>query len=46
RETIRQEVEIPQTNFPTQTPVADEVAFTGVDVVHERAATIVSSIDA
>ncbi|GJZ29464.1 hypothetical protein Tco_0574111 [Tanacetum coccineum] len=28
------------------TPVADEAAFTGVDVVHERAATTVSSVDA
>ncbi|GJT73807.1 hypothetical protein Tco_1033093 [Tanacetum coccineum] len=46
RETIRQEVEIPQSNFPTQTPVADEAAFTGVDVVHGGAATTVSSIDA
>ncbi|GJX53361.1 hypothetical protein Tco_0281730 [Tanacetum coccineum] len=45
RETIRQEVEIPQSNFPTQTPVADEVAFTSVNVVHEGAATTVSSID-
>ncbi|GKB91825.1 putative ribonuclease H-like domain-containing protein [Tanacetum coccineum] len=33
------EVEIPQSNFPTQTPVADEVAFTGVNVVHGGAAT-------
>ncbi|GJZ41708.1 hypothetical protein Tco_0588594 [Tanacetum coccineum] len=46
RETIRHKVEIPQSNFPTQTPVADEAAFTGVDVVHGRAATTVSSIDA
>ncbi|GKC64919.1 hypothetical protein Tco_1097517, partial [Tanacetum coccineum] len=45
-ETIRQEVDIPQSNFPTQTPVADEVTFTGVNVVHGGAATIVSSIDA
>ncbi|GJT41143.1 putative reverse transcriptase domain-containing protein [Tanacetum coccineum] len=40
------EVEIPQSNFPTQTLVADEAAFTGVDVVHGGAATTVSSIDA
>ncbi|GKA49002.1 hypothetical protein Tco_0741960 [Tanacetum coccineum] len=46
RETIRQEVEIPQSNFPTQTPVADEATFTCVDVVHGGAATTVSSIDA
>ncbi|GJV90898.1 hypothetical protein Tco_1538711 [Tanacetum coccineum] len=45
-ETIRQEVEIPQSNFPSQTPVADEAAFTGVDVVHGGAATTISSIDA
>ncbi|GJX37844.1 putative ribonuclease H-like domain-containing protein [Tanacetum coccineum] len=41
-----QEVEIPQSNFPTQTLVADEAAFTGADVVHGGAATTVSSIDA
>ncbi|GKA15488.1 hypothetical protein Tco_0695235 [Tanacetum coccineum] len=46
RETIRQEVEIPQSNFPTQTPVTDEAAFTCMDVVHGRAATTVSRIDA
>ncbi|GJU52453.1 putative ribonuclease H-like domain-containing protein [Tanacetum coccineum] len=46
RETIRQEVEIPQSNFPTQTPVAYEATFTGVDVVHGGAATTDSSIDA
>ncbi|GKD79032.1 hypothetical protein Tco_1341653, partial [Tanacetum coccineum] len=45
-ETIRQEVKIPQSNFPTQTSVADEAAFTGVDVVHGGATTTVSSIDA
>ncbi|GKC18170.1 hypothetical protein Tco_1014952 [Tanacetum coccineum] len=39
------EVEIPQSNFPTQTPVADEAAFTCVDVVHGGAATTISSID-
>ncbi|GKB34631.1 hypothetical protein Tco_0879573 [Tanacetum coccineum] len=46
RETIKQEVEIPQSNFPTQTPVADEAAFIGVNVVHGGVATTVSSIDA
>nr|GEW76485.1 putative ribonuclease H-like domain-containing protein [Tanacetum cinerariifolium] len=45
RETIRQEVETPQSNFPIQTLVADEDAFTSVDVVHGGAATTVSSID-
>ncbi|GJR88538.1 putative reverse transcriptase domain-containing protein [Tanacetum coccineum] len=40
------EVEIPRSNFPTQTPFADEAAFTGVDVVHGGVATTVSSIDA
>ncbi|GKE78790.1 hypothetical protein Tco_1544910, partial [Tanacetum coccineum] len=35
-----------RSNFPTQTPFADEAAFTGVDVVHGGAATTVSSIDA
>ncbi|GJS25369.1 putative ribonuclease H-like domain-containing protein [Tanacetum coccineum] len=40
------EVKIPQSNFPTQTSVADEAAFTGVDVVHGGATTTVSSIDA
>ncbi|GJS15075.1 hypothetical protein Tco_0409547 [Tanacetum coccineum] len=45
QETIRQEVEIPQSNFPTQTPVANEATFTCVDVVHGRAVTTVFSID-
>ncbi|GJU74972.1 hypothetical protein Tco_1266377 [Tanacetum coccineum] len=40
------EFKIPQSNFPTQTPIADEAAFTGVDVVHGGAATTISSIDA
>ncbi|GKE20728.1 hypothetical protein Tco_1432240, partial [Tanacetum coccineum] len=40
------EIEIPQSNFPTQTLVADEAAFTGVNIVHGEAATTVSSIDA
>ncbi|GJZ92166.1 hypothetical protein Tco_0664231 [Tanacetum coccineum] len=46
KETTRQEFEIPQSNFPTQTLVTDEAAFTGVDVIHGGAATIVSSINA
>ncbi|GJW36239.1 putative ribonuclease H-like domain-containing protein [Tanacetum coccineum] len=46
KETIRQEVEIPQSNFPTRTSVVDEAAFTGVDVVLGGSATTVSSIDA
>ncbi|GJX47675.1 retrovirus-related pol polyprotein from transposon TNT 1-94 [Tanacetum coccineum] len=41
-----QKVEIPQSNFPTQTLVVDEAAFIGVDVVHRGAANIVSSMDA
>ncbi|GKE99386.1 hypothetical protein Tco_0022737, partial [Tanacetum coccineum] len=45
-ETIRQEVEILESNFPTQTPIADKATFTGVDVVHGGAATTISSIDA
>ncbi|GJQ92720.1 hypothetical protein Tco_0003859 [Tanacetum coccineum] len=43
---VKTEVEILQSNFPTQTQVADKAAFTGVDVVHGGAATTVSSIDA
>ncbi|GJT67465.1 hypothetical protein Tco_1018945 [Tanacetum coccineum] len=46
REPISHDVEIPHFNFPTQTLVADEAAFTGVDVVHGGAANTVSSIDA
>ncbi|GJR83967.1 hypothetical protein Tco_0154752 [Tanacetum coccineum] len=42
-ETIRQEVEIPQSNFPTQTPVADEAAFTGVNVVKKLEQTVQTS---
>ncbi|GJZ10673.1 hypothetical protein Tco_0545432 [Tanacetum coccineum] len=45
-ETIRQEVEVPHSNFPNETPVADEAPFIGVDVVHGGAAATVSSIDA
>ncbi|GJQ89965.1 hypothetical protein Tco_0001104 [Tanacetum coccineum] len=44
-ETIGQEVEILQSNFPTQTPVADKATFIGVDVIHGGAATTISSID-
>ncbi|GKC08009.1 hypothetical protein Tco_0999619 [Tanacetum coccineum] len=42
----RQETEVPQPSSPTYTNVADEAAFTSVDVVHGGAATTVSSIDA
>ncbi|GJV09476.1 hypothetical protein Tco_1347132 [Tanacetum coccineum] len=42
----RQETEVPPPSSPTYTNVADEDAFTSVDVVHGGAATTVSSIDA
>ncbi|GKA37654.1 hypothetical protein Tco_0724219 [Tanacetum coccineum] len=42
----RQETEVPQPSSPTYTNVADEAAFTSVDVVHEGVATTISSIDA
>ncbi|GJV93152.1 hypothetical protein Tco_1540965 [Tanacetum coccineum] len=42
----RHETEVPQPNSSTYTNVADEVAFTSVDVVHGGATTTVSSIDA
>ncbi|GJT82272.1 hypothetical protein Tco_1056614 [Tanacetum coccineum] len=42
----RQETKVPQPSSPTYTNVADEAAFTSVDVVHGGAATTVSSIDA
>ncbi|GKB23397.1 hypothetical protein Tco_0862798 [Tanacetum coccineum] len=41
----RQEYEVPQPKSPTQTPVADKAASTGVDVRHGGAATTVSSLD-
>ncbi|GKA45207.1 putative ribonuclease H-like domain-containing protein [Tanacetum coccineum] len=41
-----QETEVPHPSYPTYTNVADEAAFTSVDVVHGGAATTVSSIDA
>ncbi|GJW27339.1 hypothetical protein Tco_0041150 [Tanacetum coccineum] len=41
----RQETEVPQPSSLTYTNVADEVAFTRVDVIHEGAATTISSID-
>ncbi|GJX02281.1 hypothetical protein Tco_0186194, partial [Tanacetum coccineum] len=41
----KQETEVPQPSSPTYTNVADEAAFTSVDVVHGGAATTVSSID-
>ncbi|GKD21286.1 hypothetical protein Tco_1222989, partial [Tanacetum coccineum] len=40
------EFKVPQPRSPTQTPVADEVASTGVDVRHGGAATTISSLDA
>ncbi|GJT73302.1 putative ribonuclease H-like domain-containing protein [Tanacetum coccineum] len=42
----QQETEVPQPSSPTYTNVADEAAFTSVDVVHGGAATTISSIDA
>ncbi|GJX87380.1 hypothetical protein Tco_0339394 [Tanacetum coccineum] len=42
----RQETQVPQLSSPTYSNVADEAAFTSVDVVHGGAATTVSSIDA
>ncbi|GKA31857.1 hypothetical protein Tco_0718224 [Tanacetum coccineum] len=42
----RHETEVPQSSSPTYTNVADEAAFTSMDVVHGGAATTVSSIDA
>ncbi|GKC76014.1 hypothetical protein Tco_1126788, partial [Tanacetum coccineum] len=41
----RQETEDPQPSSPTYTNVANEAAFTSVDVVHGGTATTVSSID-
>nr|GEX27560.1 ribonuclease H-like domain-containing protein [Tanacetum cinerariifolium] len=42
----RQETEVPQPSSPTHTHIADEATSTGVDVIHERASTTVSSLDA
>ncbi|GJR60770.1 hypothetical protein Tco_1502932 [Tanacetum coccineum] len=39
RDITRQDVEIPQSQFPTQTQLADEAAFTSVDVDARGAAT-------
>ncbi|GKE63621.1 hypothetical protein Tco_1513988, partial [Tanacetum coccineum] len=39
RDITRQDAEIPQSQFPTQTQVADEAAFTSVDVDTRGAAT-------
>ncbi|GKC89682.1 hypothetical protein Tco_1150331 [Tanacetum coccineum] len=41
----KQGTEVPQPSSPTYTNVADEAAFTSVDVVHGGATTTVSSID-
>ncbi|GJV73670.1 putative ribonuclease H-like domain-containing protein [Tanacetum coccineum] len=41
----RQETDVPQPSSPTYNNVADEAAFTSVDVVHGEAATTVSSKD-
>nr|GEY60257.1 hypothetical protein [Tanacetum cinerariifolium] len=42
---IRQETKVPQPSSPPHTNVADEVASTGVDVKHRRAATTVTRLD-
>nr|GFB00344.1 hypothetical protein [Tanacetum cinerariifolium] len=41
---IRQETEVPQPSSPPHTNVADEAAFTSVDVKHRGAATNVTSL--
>ncbi|GKE55347.1 hypothetical protein Tco_1494532 [Tanacetum coccineum] len=46
RQIDRQDTEIPQSQGPTITPVADEATITGVGVETEGAATINSSLDA
>ncbi|GJY71039.1 hypothetical protein Tco_0474742 [Tanacetum coccineum] len=46
RDITRQDAEIPQSQFPTQTQVADEAAFTSVDVDAGGAATTDISLEA
>nr|GEW64336.1 hypothetical protein [Tanacetum cinerariifolium] len=46
RSSIRQETEVPQPSSPTHTYVADEATSTCVDVKHEGATTILTSLDA
>nr|GEV56730.1 synaptobrevin, longin-like domain protein [Tanacetum cinerariifolium] len=45
KSSFRQETKVPQSSSPPHTNVANEVASTGVDVRHERAATTVTSLD-
>ncbi|GJX83159.1 putative ribonuclease H-like domain-containing protein, partial [Tanacetum coccineum] len=46
RKTTRQESMVPQPRSPTQTPVVDEVASTGVDVRYGGATTTVTGLEA
>ncbi|GKC20830.1 hypothetical protein Tco_1022980 [Tanacetum coccineum] len=46
RDITRQDAEIPQSQFPTQTQVADEAAFTSVDVDAGGAATSNTGLEA
>ncbi|GJT20252.1 hypothetical protein Tco_0890189 [Tanacetum coccineum] len=46
RRTTRQESMVPQPRSPTQTPVVDEVASTGVDVRYGGATTTVTGLEA
>ncbi|GKD94649.1 hypothetical protein Tco_1374486 [Tanacetum coccineum] len=45
REPHRQEIEVPQPSSPTPSNVADEAAFTGVDVSYGGAATTITGLD-
>ncbi|GJT39928.1 retrovirus-related pol polyprotein from transposon TNT 1-94 [Tanacetum coccineum] len=46
RRTTRQESVVPQPRSPTQSPIADEAASTGVDVRYGGATTIVTGLEA
>ncbi|GJR25793.1 hypothetical protein Tco_1102025 [Tanacetum coccineum] len=46
KRTTRQESVVPQPRSPTQTPVADEAASTGVDVRYRGATTTVTGLEA
>ncbi|GKE58855.1 hypothetical protein Tco_1498040, partial [Tanacetum coccineum] len=46
RRTTRQEYVVPQPRSPTQTPIADEVTSTGVDVRYGGATTTVTGLEA
>ncbi|GKF16438.1 hypothetical protein Tco_0061356, partial [Tanacetum coccineum] len=45
RRTTRQESVVPQPRSPTQTPIADEAASTGVDVRYGGATTTVTGLE-